>query len=135
MVLLLDVAMSHRGQSRPFHGAGAAVKNHVEKAIRKQESGRFFEKKLRKKLLLPGDVATPHVKLIKVFCGAFLQKSDLFGLPVMTQRTTDNTERWGTPRLEPSQPVPQRHHHRTNRQKFRHAFAHGGFLHASCITR
>jgi hypothetical protein len=40
--------------------------------------GHFFEKKLRKKLLLPGDVEKSRVKLIKVFCGAFLQKSDLF---------------------------------------------------------
>jgi hypothetical protein len=39
-------------------------------------SGRFFEKKLRKKLLLPWVVSTSYVKFIKVFCGAFLQKSD-----------------------------------------------------------
>jgi hypothetical protein len=43
-----------------------------------QASGRFFVKKLRKKLLLPGDVATARVKVSKVFCGAFLQKSDPF---------------------------------------------------------
>jgi hypothetical protein len=43
-------------------------------------SGRFFVKKLRKKLLpwVPGDIATSRVKVTKVFCGAFLQKSDLF---------------------------------------------------------
>jgi len=42
--------------------------------------GRFFEKKLRKKLSLrvPGDAQTSLVKVTKVFCGAFFQKSDLF---------------------------------------------------------
>jgi hypothetical protein len=39
-----------------------------------QARGRFFEKKLRKKLLLPGDVATPHVKGTKKFWRIF--KSD-----------------------------------------------------------
>jgi len=36
----------------------------------------LFEKSSAKTFLLPGDVATSHVKVIKVFCGAFLQKSD-----------------------------------------------------------
>jgi hypothetical protein len=40
----------------------------------KQASGRFFKKKLRKKLLLPGDVATSRVKTNKSFWGAFFQK-------------------------------------------------------------
>jgi hypothetical protein len=71
MVLLLYVAMSHRGQSRPFHGAGPAVKNHVEKAIRKKESGRFFEKKLRKKLLLPGGRCTLPCKINKSLLRSF----------------------------------------------------------------
>jgi hypothetical protein len=44
-------------------------------------SGRFFEKKLRKKLLLAftrGVSTSPGGKLTKVFCGAFFQKSDHF---------------------------------------------------------
>jgi hypothetical protein len=37
----------------------------------------FFEKKNQKTFALgPGDVSKSRVKLIKVFCGAFLQKSD-----------------------------------------------------------
>jgi len=40
----------------------------------------FFEKKNQKTFVrfLPGDVPTSRVKVVKVFCGAFLQKSDLF---------------------------------------------------------
>jgi hypothetical protein len=41
--------------------------------------GRFSEEKLRKRLfanLPPGDGGTSRVKVSKVFCGAFLQKSD-----------------------------------------------------------
>jgi len=38
----------------------------------------FFEKKNQKTFLLTGDVAKPRVKVAKVFCGAFFQKSDLF---------------------------------------------------------
>jgi hypothetical protein len=39
----------------------------------------FFEKKKQKTFasLMPGDVQTSRVKIEKVFCGAFLQKSDL----------------------------------------------------------
>jgi hypothetical protein len=53
-------------------GGGESVEEQVK------VSGRFFVKKLRKKLLLPGDVENSRVKVSKVFCGAFLQKSDLF---------------------------------------------------------
>jgi len=47
----------------------------------KEESGRFFEKKLRKKLLkiFKWDVSTsPGRQSAKVFCGAFFQKSGRF---------------------------------------------------------
>jgi hypothetical protein len=52
-------------------GAGYPIKGQEKKV-----SGRFL-KKAPQKLLLPGDGATARVKLTKVFCGAFLQKSDL----------------------------------------------------------
>jgi Flp pilus assembly protein TadG len=46
----------------------------------------FFEKKNQKTFVLgSGDVATSRVKLLKVFCGAFLQKSDRL-LPLATDR-------------------------------------------------
>jgi len=40
----------------------------------------FFEKKNQKTFASfpPGDVPTAQVKVTKVFCGAFLQKSDRF---------------------------------------------------------
>jgi hypothetical protein len=46
--------------------------------MQKKVSGRFFVKKLRKKLLLVRATGgEPRgAKLTKVFCGAFLQKSD-----------------------------------------------------------
>jgi len=48
--------------------------------VSKKSKKFFFEKKNQKTFLSwgPGDVATSRVKLTKVFCGAFLQKSDLF---------------------------------------------------------
>jgi len=40
----------------------------------KKVSGRFFEKKLRKKLLLLGDVAKTRVKVTKIFGAPFLKR-------------------------------------------------------------
>jgi hypothetical protein len=43
----------------------------------KQASGRFLKKAPQKLFCSPGDVAKSRVKFTKVFCGTFLQKSDL----------------------------------------------------------
>jgi hypothetical protein len=66
--------------------------------VSKKASGRFFEKKLRKKLLLLVHVAspTPMPPGQKVFCGAFLQKSDLFLYPFFSIWTSANYKTGGS---------------------------------------